>query len=145
MDFSRIGQPVTVAQLVTVDVFDAEGGSVEGSAELRFDPSDPFAVTMTFLTEDPAVSWVFGRDLLIDGMHRPTGDGDVHVRPFLDRDGHAVVVMEFRSGDEVGLVQVRTVSIRSFVDQVTASVPRGSESAYLDVEALRALLVAEGE
>ena len=37
--------------------------------ELRYETSDPYAVRLTFhLPGDAPVTWVFGRELLIDGV-----------------------------------------------------------------------------
>src|SRR5690349_12653864 len=46
--------------------------------DLEYDPSDPYAVRFTFhLPGDAPVTWVFARELLLDGISRPTGEGDV--------------------------------------------------------------------
>ena len=47
-------------------------------AGLRYDTADPYAVHATFHTgAEETVEWVFARDLLAEGLHRPTGTGDV--------------------------------------------------------------------
>ncbi len=144
MDFSRVGPARAVTQLVDVDLVDATGAAVPGEAELRYEPADPYAVTATFQTGRTEVSWTFGRDLLIEGAFRPSGEGDVHVQPCLDPDGHAVVLLEFHSGGSVGLVQVRARDVHSFVERMIAAVRPGKESQWLDIDAsLAALLVPE--
>src|ERR1041384_259483 len=50
--------------------------------ELRYETCDPYAVRLTFhLPGDDPVTWAFGRELLIDGVGRPCGDGDVRISP----------------------------------------------------------------
>ncbi|PRH80543.1 SsgA family sporulation/cell division regulator, partial [Streptomyces solincola] len=50
--------------------------------ELGYEASDPFAVRLTFhLPGDAPVSWSFGRELLLDGLNVPSGEGDVHIAP----------------------------------------------------------------
>lgn len=50
--------------------------------ELRYETCDPYAVRLTFhLPGDAPVTWAFGRELLIDGVGRPCGEGDVHIAP----------------------------------------------------------------
>ncbi len=50
--------------------------------ELRYETCDPYAVRLTFhLPGDAPVTWAFGRELLIDGVGRPCGDGDVQIAP----------------------------------------------------------------
>ncbi|MFD4377825.1 SsgA family sporulation/cell division regulator, partial [Streptomyces sp. NPDC058527] len=50
--------------------------------ELRYATCDPYAVRLTFhLPGDAPVTWAFGRELLVDGVGRPCGDGDVRIAP----------------------------------------------------------------
>ena len=45
-------------------------------AELRYDPTDPLAVSLAIGTEcDEPVVWVFARDLLADGVNHPSRRG----------------------------------------------------------------------
>jgi hypothetical protein len=46
---------------------------------LRYELSDPYAVRVAFTVDesDEAVEWIIGRDLLIDGLNCPVGEGDV--------------------------------------------------------------------
>ena len=97
MDYSMEMAPVAVTQCVTLELIDATGASTPLEAELQYDPSDPYAVTTVFMTGRSQVRWTFGRDLLTEGLYEPSGDGDVHVWPCLDVDGHAVVIIELCS------------------------------------------------
>jgi hypothetical protein len=76
----------TVTTPLTLSV-SAVTGEAELDAELRYDPSDPFAVTLAIGTEcgEPVV-WTFARDLLADGVKAPSGEGDVTVEPASDLD-----------------------------------------------------------
>ncbi|MFF2039623.1 SsgA family sporulation/cell division regulator [Kitasatospora sp. NPDC058170] len=50
--------------------------------DLEYDAADPYAVRFTFhLPGDEPVTWVFARELLLDGISRPSGEGDVHIHP----------------------------------------------------------------
>lgn len=143
MDDARIGPTSAVTQFISVDLVDVAGTSAFGTAELHYDRTDPYAVTVTILTGVSEVIWTFGRDLLIEGTYRPSGDGDVHVAPSVDPDGRSVVLIELHAGGSVGLVQADAGEVHSFVDAMTAAVRPGTESEHLDVDAsLAALLVA---
>jgi hypothetical protein len=143
-DYSMNTAPLTVTQPVTLELIDHMGAVTPIEAELFYDPRDPYAVTTVFLTGGAPVSWTFGRDLLTAGLHEPSGDGDVHVWPCLDSDGHAVVIIELCSPDGEALVQARTGDLRSFVERMTRSVEPGTESDHLDVDAaLTAIFAAE--
>ena len=60
---------------------------------LAYDSSDPFAVTASFDTGgDEPIVWVFARDLLLEGLQRPAGQGDVTVWPSIEDDGETIHV-----------------------------------------------------
>jgi hypothetical protein len=97
------------------------------------------------MTGRSQVRWTFGRDLLAAGLYEPAGDGDVHVWPCLDAQGHAVVIVELCSPDGEALVQARTGDLTAFVEKMTKAVVPGTESEYLDVDAaIAALLETDG-
>ena len=57
------------------------GSPVPVTARLAYDPSDPFAVSVSMRTDGgPTVEWVVSRDLLVAGLDAPAGDGDVGQR-----------------------------------------------------------------
>lgn len=144
MDYSMNTAPLIVSQAVTLDLIDASGTSTPIDAELQYDPRDPYAVTTVFMTGRSQVRWTFGRDLLAAGLYEPSGDGDVHVWPCLDADGHAVVIIELCSPDGEALVQAKTGDLSAFVERMSRAVVPGSESEYLDLDgAIAAILEAE--
>lgn len=144
MDYSMEMAPVAVSQCVTLELIDATGASTPLEAELQYDPSDPYAVTTVFMTGRSQVRWTFGRDLLTEGLYEPSGDGDVHVWPCLDVDGHAVVIIELCSPDGEALVQARTGDLSAFVERMSRVVRPGAESMHVDVDAtIAAILEAE--
>ena len=131
-----------VTQSLTLELIDATGAATPMQADLTYDPRDPYAVTAVFMTGAGNVRWTFGRDLLVDGLYEPTGDGDVHVWPCLDADGHAVVIIELCSPDGEALVQARTGDLTTFVERMTTLVAPGSESDMMDVDAAIAAIFA---
>ena len=142
MDYSMNTAALTVKQPLTLELIDPTGQVTPMQAELHYDPRDPYAVTTVFMTGSSQVRWTFGRDLLVDGLYEPCGDGDVHVWPCLDSDGHAVVIIELCSPDGEALVQARTGDLSSFVDRMTSTVVPGSESDHVDVDAALAAIFA---
>jgi hypothetical protein len=143
MEFSMNTAPLTVTQAVTLELIDPTGTVTPIDAELHYDPRDPYAVTTVFMTGTTAVRWTFGRELLTEGLYEPSGDGDVHVWPCLDSEGHAVVIIELCSPDGEALVQARTGDLRSFVERMTKAVEPGNESAHLDVDGAIDKILAE--
>jgi hypothetical protein len=134
--------PAAVTQQLGLELIDGTGSATPIQAELHYDPRDPYAMTAVFLTGDSEVRWTFGRDLLLEGISEPIGDGDVHVWPCMDADGRPVVLIELCSPDGEALVQARTGDLASFLDRVTAAVPPGAEPRLLDIDAALASIFA---
>jgi hypothetical protein len=113
-------------------------------AELRYDPADPYAVAVAFLSHGTEVLWVFGRDLLIRGVSEPTGDGDVQVFPSLDEDGRAEVGLTLRSPAGQTLMKVPARDVMDFLALTTRSVWPGTEGDHLSADkAIAAILVGD--
>jgi hypothetical protein len=141
-DTTAVTAPLTLTQPVTLELIDSTGAATPIEAELRYNPSDPYAVTTVFITGSSQVRWTFGRELLADGLYEPAGDGDVHVWPCLDSEGHAVVIIELCSPDGEALVQARTGDLNSFVERMCRLVELGHESEHVDVDATIAAIFA---
>jgi hypothetical protein len=117
---------------------DDEGPGVEIDADLVFDPHDPYAMSIVFRTSAP-VTWTFGRDLLVDGLYEPAGEGDVQVWPCLAEAGTAVVMLELFAPDGAVVLQVPSRVVADFVTRMLHAVPLGAECVDVDA-ALAALL-----
>lgn len=98
--------------------------------ELRYLTRDPFAVRVIFtLPGNPPVEWVFARDLLVTGLHAPSGVGDVQVFPA--REGLRIDLASPAGAAEL-LADLDEVA--SFVAETMRLVPLGAESDYLDLD-----------
>jgi hypothetical protein len=131
-------------------------------AVLRYRSDDPFAVRLAFLdpgrydgeardatdsaeTSDvweaaEGIEWAFARDLLTDGLHTPTGEGDVHVWPFGPDD----LMIELRSGAATALVITTQTAVRLFLCHAYAIVPAGAEAQHLGLDRDLERLVGHG-
>lgn len=119
-------------QDLTLDCVDLAGTSRQLEAELAYDAMDPYAITMTFRTKHADVPWVFCRELLLEGISNPTGEGDVHIWPSIDIEGRAVTVIELHSNSGSFVAHARTPEIHDFVSQTLEMVPLGTETIDLD-------------
>jgi hypothetical protein len=99
---------------------------------------------MVLMSRSRFVRWTFGRDLIRSGLLEPSGDGDVHVWPCVDCDGHGAVVIELCSGNVCALFQARSEDLSGFVEQMDKAVEPGAESRHVSVDAATAaILVAD--
>ncbi|MGV9455385.1 SsgA family sporulation/cell division regulator [Streptomyces sp. NPDC003635] len=110
-------------------------------ADLSYDPADPLFVTFVFRPRgDVAVSWQISRDLLRDGLLRPSGTGDVRIWPTLHR-GRAVTRMRLRGRGASALFQACLPELQDWLMRTYELVPPGTELDDADWDAaFRALL-----
>jgi hypothetical protein len=121
---------------ITVECMDERGMRHEIDTVLGYRSSDPFAVSMTFVTGEGDLVWTFGRDLLAQGVEAPNGEGDVHVAPALGVSGRAMVSIELSSPDGHLVLLARSSDVTDFLARTVAVVPQGSESEHFDVDLL---------
>jgi hypothetical protein len=101
-------------------------------AQFRYRSVDPFAVQLRLsVGRFQHVSWTFSRDLLIAGTSRPSGIGDVRIRPAEDS-----VLIELRSTtDAHALLLADRLPIAQFLGHTVSIVPVGSEIEHYDLDA----------
>jgi hypothetical protein len=102
--------------------------------ELGYETRDPFAVRMTFhLPGDAPVTWAFGRELLLDGINGPSGDGDVHITPTGPEDLSDVSI-RLQVGADRALFRSSAPPLVAFLDRTDKLVPLGQERTLGDFE-----------
>ncbi|MEU0669473.1 SsgA family sporulation/cell division regulator [Streptomyces lavendulocolor] len=102
--------------------------------ELGYETRDPFAVRMTFhLPGDAPVTWAFGRELLLDGINGPSGDGDVHITPTGPEDLSDVSI-RLQVGADQALFRSSAPPLVAFLDRTDKLVPLGQERTLGDFE-----------
>jgi hypothetical protein len=103
--------------------------------ELYYETCDPYAIRLTFhLPGDAPVTWAFGRELLIDGVGRPCGDGDVRVSP-AEPETLGEVLIRLQVGGDQALFRSSTAPLIAFLDRTDKLVPLGQEGALADFDA----------
>jgi Streptomyces sporulation and cell division protein, SsgA len=116
--------------------------AVEVPTTLHYDTSAPYAVNATFRTSDGDVTWVFGRDLLAEGLDSPSGEGDVAVWPS-NLYGRAVVCVSLQSPTGSALLEGDAVQVRAFLEDTVRLVPFGTEGEQIDLDAELAALLGD--
>lgn len=134
-------RPDAVTTEIELRLVVATGPALPVRADLRFDPSDPYAVQVAFHTgAADVVEWTFARSLLTDGVTHPVGDGDVQVWPTAS-GGRPMVSLSLSSPSGRALFEAPLAELVQFLTRTYALVPTGSESDFVDVDAELALLI----
>ncbi|MEV7173346.1 SsgA family sporulation/cell division regulator [Streptomyces sp. JL4002] len=116
--------------------------SVPVPARLLYLAEDPYAVHITFHTGSSApVEWTFARELLVEGVFRPCGHGDVRIWP-TKVDNEAVLCMALSSPDGDALLEAPAGSVSAWLERTLRAVPPGSECERLGLDAALAELLA---
>ncbi|MCX2925211.1 SsgA family sporulation/cell division regulator [Streptomyces sp. NEAU-W12] len=103
---------------------------------------DPYAVHLTFhLGSGQPVHWTFARELLIEGVFRPCGHGDVRVWPS-KAQGRGVVLVALSSPEGDGLLEAPAAQVSSWLERTLRVVPPGRESEQLGLDDELAALLA---
>ncbi len=138
------GRPTSVSTQLQLRLVVPGAASLPVRAGLRYDVSDPYAVSVAFHTggssDGDSVEWTFARSLLTEGVTAPVGDGDVQVWPSSSA-GAPVVCLSLSSPSGKALFEVPLPELAEFLGQTYAAVPTGSESDHVDVDAELALLL----
>ncbi|HTW20450.1 MAG TPA: SsgA family sporulation/cell division regulator [Mycobacteriales bacterium] len=134
--------PDTARARLVLRMLGPDGSDRPVRADLAYRPDDPYAVRVAFHAgSDDVVEWTFARQLLSDGVTRPTGDGDVRVWPTEDRsDGHGVC-LSLSSPSGQAIFSASPGPIKGFLSQTYTMVPPGGESNFIDLDAELELLL----
>ncbi|MCB5181799.1 SsgA family sporulation/cell division regulator [Streptomyces antimicrobicus] len=116
--------------------------SIAVPARLAYRADDPYAVHITFHTgSHTPVNWTFARELLVEGVFRPCGHGDVRVWP-TKVDGTSVLCMALSSPDGDALLEAPSAVVSAWLERTLRLVPPGTEADRLGLDAALAELLA---
>lgn len=103
-------------------------------ARLSYRGDDPYAVHIAFhVTSEQPVHWTFSRDLLVEGVFRPCGHGDVRVWP-AKSEGRTVVLMALSSPGGDALLEAPAAQVSAWLERTLRAVPPGTEGGQLGID-----------
>ncbi|WDO08117.1 SsgA family sporulation/cell division regulator [Streptomyces murinus] len=108
--------------------------SIPVPARLVYRSDDPYAVHGVFhINSEFPVHWTFARDLLVEGVFRPCGHGDVRVWPTKSA-GRSVVLMALTSPDGDALLEAPIPQVSAWLERTLRVVPPGTEGGQLGID-----------
>jgi hypothetical protein len=118
-------------------------GEAELEAELRYDPADPFAVSLAIGVEcNEPVVWVFARELLAAGIDGPAGEGDITIEPdSLHSSYEERSIRITLATDCLATMTAPAAAIFEFLVETFSVVPTGTELDRVDLDAELAALL----
>ncbi|MFJ8478013.1 SsgA family sporulation/cell division regulator [Kitasatospora sp. NPDC094011] len=95
----------------------------------------PFEVTLVLLEGcHPKPRWTFARDLLLDGVRQPAGEGEVRVRLTRRSGRTARVELILVSGGWCSVFSLGLIDLVQFLIPTMDLVPPGEEMRVLDLD-----------
>jgi Streptomyces sporulation and cell division protein, SsgA len=134
----------TVDSELSVRLVPSAAEPIPFSMKLQYATHDPYAVHAAFYPAGPGgtVKWIFSRDVLIEALTRPAGQGDVRMWPTVSL-GRDVLYIALSSPGGAALFEAFLPEVESFLLRTLSVVPLGTESERLDMDTELAHLLAE--
>jgi hypothetical protein len=96
---------------------------------------------MTFhLGQECPVTWVFARELLVEGRFRACGQGDVRIWPTRN-GGRSLLCLALSSPAGEALLEASATRVATWLERTLRLVPTGMEKSVLDLDAALAELL----
>jgi hypothetical protein len=108
----------------------------EVDVRLGYDRADPYAVRLTFhIPGDEPVTWMLARELLLDGISVPSGEGDVVFEPVPgeDPDFPDIRIM-LSSPAGTAVLYSPALPLIAFLGRTDQIVPMGEEQVLPELE-----------
>ncbi|MEU3573046.1 SsgA family sporulation/cell division regulator [Kitasatospora sp. NPDC036755] len=127
-------QHMTVQGCLVMNLALPAGGALRVPVGLKYTTSDPYAVRLAFRFPDEApVTWFLARELLVDGIRGPVGEGDIRVCP-VGKDLSKVRISLFSPEGSARLF-ASVAPLSAFLSRTEALIPVGEESTEESIEA----------
>ncbi|MGI5135618.1 MULTISPECIES: SsgA family sporulation/cell division regulator [unclassified Streptomyces] len=115
-------------------------------ARFSYEHTQPLEVRVEFFNDiGGAVTWVLSRDLLVTGLDRPSGDGDVRIWPPCQRHGGDSLWMLLQGETGAALLEGRVEPLRAWLEETLWSVPFGTEGLSMDWDEAFAHVLPQGD
>jgi hypothetical protein len=99
-----------------------------------YSANDPFAVSLAVRTRhDRWVEWLVARDLVVESLAGPSGEGDVRMSSQVVQ-GYDIVQIEIHSHDGHAVLEVDRDLLRHFVEASLDLVALGDEADRMDLD-----------
>ncbi|MBA0049574.1 SsgA family sporulation/cell division regulator [Streptomyces sp. AJS327] len=135
---------ITVERELELRLMLSSGRGVSVPARLSYRTDDPYAVHIAFhIGTSTPVHWTFARELLLEGVFRPTGEGDVRVWP-ATVDGRPLICVVLSSPDGEALLEAPAPAVSAWLERTLRLVEPGTEREELRMEEGLRELLAEG-
>lgn len=116
--------------------------TIEVPCEFEYRSEEPFAVRATFRVGLSDIEWMFARDLILEGLQRPSGEGDVVIWP--EHQGDVpLVLLALNSPSGQAVLECDRAHIEHFMKRTFDIVAVGDEGSMVGVDRCIDLILGE--
>jgi hypothetical protein len=130
-----------IEKIAKFDLYAGEGNPIGINVKMNYDSRDPYAVEFNFLQEPNPIKWIFGRELLDDGLKAKSGElvgeGDISIGTDIAVNGdeeREVAVIGLSSDNGAAVLEVDKNVIVDFLKKTQNIVPMGEESKWYNLD-----------
>lgn len=139
---SRSIPTAVTAELTLRMVVDSER-TIEVPCEWEYRSDEPYAVRATFRTGAADIEWMFARDLILEGMQRPSGEGDIVIWP--EHHGSVpLILLALNSPTGQAVLECDRDHLEQFMRCTFDIVAVGEEGDSLDIDRTIHLILGGG-
>lgn len=135
--------PTAVTAELSLRMVVDSDATIEVPCSLEYRSEEPYAVHATFRTGAADIEWMFARDLLLEGLQRPSGEGDVVIWPE-NAGASPLVLMALNSPSGQAVLECDRPLVELFLRRTFGIVPVGEESQATDVDGWIHAILGEG-
>jgi len=117
--------------------------TIDVPCELEYRSDEPYAVRATFRTGAADIEWMFARDLILEGMQRPSGEGDIVIWPE-NHGAQPLILLALNSPTGQAVLEADRPHIEHFVRRTFDIVAVGDEGTTVDVDRCIERILGEG-
>ncbi len=122
----------SITDTAIFDMLLSDGTAIPVEVEFQYTSGDPWAVRLSFhVRRNERTVWTVARTLLATGLHTPSGEGEVRVRPV---DGESAVAVELYSPSGQAEFVTDAGQLGEFVDATYRFVSSIQAQAIVDAE-----------
>jgi len=135
--------PTAVTAELTLRMVVDSDRTIEVPCEFEYRSDEPYAVCATFRTGAADIEWMFARDLMLEGLQRPSGEGDVVIWP--ENHGDVpLVLLALNSPTGQAVLECDRAHVEHFIRRTFDIVAVGEEGSTVGVDRCIDLILGEG-
>lgn len=135
--------PTAVTAELSMRMVVDSDGTIEVPCALEYRAEEPYAIRATFRTGTADIEWMFARDLMLEGLQRPSGEGDVVIWPE-HHGSEPLILLALNSPSGQAVLECDRTHVEMFLRRTFDIVALGEETAVATIDGCIAAILGGG-